>query len=340
MRNLKLPEGMLSVSAFDKSFNADENGTVRDLEDHEAAAIMAHDPRITEFVTDGVGDPAAAPGANDKKIRFLSRVARLDRTEMFAAGRAMKVSLPANLKTEQMREILLTHAAAADENDLPLIIGGDAVDDGTPSALTGNDLTDPNHGNASLGQRGIHQTGNTGSTFSQESLTAAPAPATPAPSGLGPVQLTGTQQPPFNQLNTETGRPSHDDTMAPFPISVPPINPQTGKPFDADDPRIPASALPIQRTTTPPGEQLIDRGDVWDGVGERPAVSGTAMIGKPGDPAADLALANPGTADLDGKPKPDAVTDATNHAAVDAHETAAADKIHAAAAELDAATTK
>lgn len=335
MRNLKLPEGVASVSAFDKTFTADENGTIRDLEDHEAAAIMAHDPRISEFAPDGADDPASGPGANDRKVKFLARVSRLDRTEMFAAGRAMKVSLPANLKTEQMREILLTHAAAASDDDLPLIIGGDAVDDGAGVVLHGSDATSPNHGNDSLGQRGVHQTGNTGSTFSQDSLAPAPAPVPPAPSGLGPVQLTGTQQPPFNQLNTETGVPAHDASMAPFPISVPPINPQTGKPFDADDPRIPASAMPIQRTATPPGEQLIAGRDVWDGVGERAAISGTAMLGKPGDPPADLALANPGGGDIDGKPAPDAMTDATHHAAIDAHELHAAMAINDAAANLD-----
>ncbi len=259
MRNLILPEGIASVSAFDKTFAADEHGTIRDLEDHEAAAIMAHDPRITEFAAGEDGDPAKAPGADDRKVRFLARVARLDRTEMFAAGRSMKVSLPANMRTEQMRETLLMHAAAADPDNLPMIVGGDVVD-GAPSALMGDDVLDPNHGNAGLGRKGAHLTGQTGgATFSQE-------------------------------------------------IAAPVLNPHTGKPFDADDPRNPA----------PAGAVLIEGREIWKEGG----IDGTFTPG-PGE-------------QLGGDGEPVVVRTAVEayHEALDAHEISAAAEINDAAENL------
>lgn len=258
MRNLILPDNVASVTVFDQTYGRD--GVILDVEDHVARAIVEHDSRIREFTPGGADDPRAMPGADDRKVRFLARVGGMDRTELFAAARLLQVSAPATLKTEAIREIVLRHAAAASGDDIPMVLTSRGPDDGTgPVVLQGDDATSLNHGNDSLGQAGRHLTGGTGSTFSQDSLAPVPDPAAqPAPSGTGVVTPTGTQQPPFNQLSTETGRPAHDDRLAAYPISIPPIDPATGKPYAADDPRIPVSALPIQHTSLLPVEQVVD----------------------------------------------------------------------------------
>jgi hypothetical protein len=262
MRYLRLPEGVASVTVFDQTYGKD--GVIvgpdgKGVEDHVAREIMAHDPRIVEYTPDGADDPTRLPGEGDKKTAFLARVANLDRTELFALGRAMKISLPATLRTENMREIVIRHAIEADPESLPMIVGGSmggapAAESGVITMLNPEDAASPNQGNDGLGKKSPLP-GGTGATFSQSMLVAGhpvagpnePSAARPAPSGLGPVQATGTQQPPFNQLATETGIPAHDDRLPAFPLSVPPIDPVTGQPFAAGDPRIPETALPIAR---------------------------------------------------------------------------------------------
>lgn len=255
MINLRLPEGMLSVTVFGQSYG-EPDGTIRGVEDHVAREIMAHDPRITQFETDAADDPATMPGAGDNRVALMARIADLDRTELFAIGRSMRVSLPATLKTEALRELVIRHAATMHEDDIPLVIGisrRTETSDGVK--MMPQEVADsPNRGNDSLSKQGQHLTGGTaGATFSQGTLAGHAVADQPAPAGLGPVQLTGTQQPPYNQLDTNTGKPTKDQGAAPFPISVPPINPQTGKPYDAGDPRIPATALPPLREAPQPG---------------------------------------------------------------------------------------
>ncbi len=260
MRFLRLPEGMASISVFEQTFAANESGAIlgpdgKGVEDHVAREIMAHDPRITEFTPDSADDPSKMPGAGDRRVIFLSRAASLDRTELFAAARLMRVSMPATLKTEQMREIIIRHAATIDEGELPMLIGGGTAGPGDGiTMLNPEDAASLNRGNDGLGSEsrpgvmtGAAPAG-PGATFSQGQVgPGVDAAARPAPSGLGPVQATGTQQPPFNQLSTETGRPAHDDSMAAFPISVPPIDPATGQPFAEGDPRIPHHSRPALR---------------------------------------------------------------------------------------------
>lgn len=273
MRNLIMPEGVASISVFDQTFTADEFGTMRDIDDNVAREAMQHDPRIREFVPGGPQDPQKAATAGNRRAQVLAKVSAMDRTELFNAGRTMQVSLPATWKTEQMKTALLEHVASVDEDKLPIVMGGAKVEDGEVTSLSPGELASANRGNDSLGLKaGMHSAAGAagGATFSQGST---PAPAlTAAPAGLGQVQLTGTQQPPFNQLSTDTGVPTHDAGMASFPLSVPPIDPLTGQPYRAGDPNIPATSLPPARTTQAAVEQDPSRG----GITEQPGAVSTS----------------------------------------------------------------
>lgn len=225
MRFLRLPDGMASVTVFDQSYGKDgiiDGPDGKGVEDHIAREIMAHDPRITEYTPDSADDPAKMPGAGDQRTAFIARIASLDRPELFAVARSMRVSLPAVLKTEVMRETLIRHAMEADPETLPMLVVGSmggTADHGI-LMITGADADSPNRGNDGLGNRAL-QPGTTGSTFSQEALGGPGPAAQPAPSGRGMLTPTGTQQPPLNQLATHTGAPANDASGRPFPISVP-----------------------------------------------------------------------------------------------------------------------
>lgn len=254
MRSLILPEGMASVTVFEQTYG--EDGVVvgpdgDGVEDHVAREIMAHDPRIREFTPGSPDDPRENPASQNRSVKAIAAVGAMDRTELFAAGRAMRISMPANLKTEALREIVLNHVATADEKDLPIMIAGHAKDDGKRGIemLTPEHQAEVNHGNDSLGRAGIHKTGGTGgATFSQEQLAAHAVADRPAPSGQGLLTPMGTSQPPFNQVDSNTGRPSNDSGAAPFPISGhPPIDPETGLPYRDGDPRIPLASRPLMR---------------------------------------------------------------------------------------------
>lgn len=250
MRYLRLPEGMASITVFEQTFG--ENGLVRGpdgegVEDHIAREIMSHDPRITEVTADEAnGDDYDSE--NQRHVSFMARVGTLDRTELFAVARALKVSMPATLTTDKMREVIVRKANETDPDQLPILLarsGVGGITDGI-TMLTPEHAADPNHGNDGLGNAVMkHGSTGTGATFSQS--TVAPPAALPAPPGAGTITPAGMTQPPFNQLNTETGQPSHDSSIAPFPITVAPINPETGQPFAAGDPRIPITAQPIAR---------------------------------------------------------------------------------------------
>jgi hypothetical protein len=244
LRNLQLPAGVSSVVVFDQQYG--KNGVVRGVEAHIAREIMAHDPRITEFVDGGPDDPEAMPGRDDRRVTAMAKVGAMTRAELFGLSKAMKLAAPATSRTETLREALLRQIAAADEDDIPVIVGTTGTDDGTPTTLSTVEQATPNRGNDSLGHKpGVHTPAG-GATFSQPNHVPAPANE-PAPSGLGPLTPAGTVQPPYNQLETNTGQPTGNQEVAPFPITVAPINPQTGKPFEAGDPRIPANALPPVR---------------------------------------------------------------------------------------------
>lgn len=247
MRNLRLPEGVASVTVFDQSYGKD--GVIRDVEDHVAAEIMSHDPRITEFAEGGEGDPDSMPGNSDRKSAFLARVAEMSRAELFAAARTLQVSAPANLKTDAIKEIVIRHAIAADDQDIPMVVSSTAAPaDGGPILMTAEVAASANRGNDSLGQgRGPAPAPTGGSTFQAPHPDAADPAARPAPSGLGILTPAGTSQPPYNQVDTLTGQPTSDASIAPFATTVPPIDPNTGLPFRAGDPRIPATALPPVR---------------------------------------------------------------------------------------------
>lgn len=184
MQFLRLPEGLASVTVFDQTYGKD--GVIagpdgKGVEDHVALEIMAHDPRIVAFTPDSHDDPRTMPGAGDRTVNFLSRIANCDRTELFAIGRSMKISLPAVLKTEQLREIVVKHALVADPETLPMVVGGSVGL--APSAMTmlnPDDAASPNQGNDGLGKKIPVPGSIPGSTFSQETLTGSVQPEAPA----------------------------------------------------------------------------------------------------------------------------------------------------------------
>jgi hypothetical protein len=260
MRFLRLPEGMASVTVFDQTYG--ENGIIRGpdgngIEDHIAREIMAHDPRITEFVLGGPDDPEGSDNGDARHVAFMARIGALDRTELFAVARSMRVAMPATLKTDQMREIVVREAAKRDPSDLPLLVAGSMGGGDGVVMMPPEIAASPNRGNDGLGTQ-IAKHGSTGSTFTQANFAGAPEPAKPAPSGAGTLTPAGTTQPPYNQLNTETGQASHDSKLAPFPISVAPINPDTGQPYEAGDPRIPATSRPIARAPDDAYHAVVD----------------------------------------------------------------------------------
>lgn len=217
LHNLRLPEGIASITVFEQTFG-EPDGTVRGVEDHVAREIMAHDPRITEFAEGGPDDPGQMPASGSRGASFLARVATLDRTEIFAAGRAMKVSLPATSRTEVLREILIRHAMAMNPDDLPMVIGGTEPGGTTGMIMMPADVADdPNRGNDAHGKRQLeHHARAGGSTLSQETVVPGSSAANIAPAGLGPVLPLGSTQPPFNQIDPHTGKPSHDSGAAPL----------------------------------------------------------------------------------------------------------------------------
>lgn len=250
MRFLRLPEGMASVTVYDQTYG--ENGLIRGpdgkgVEDHIAREIMSHDPRITEVAEADLDD---GDDEDRRHVSFMARVGTLDRTELFAVARSLKVSMPATLTTDRMREIIVRAANATDPEQLPILLGGSGVSGLTDGVvmIPPEVAADPNRGNDGLGKAQMKH-GSTGSTFSQTTLLNPPEAAKPAPAGAGTITPAGMTQPPYNQLNTETGQASHDSNLAPFPITVPPINPETGQPYEAGDPRIPSTAMPIARDT-------------------------------------------------------------------------------------------
>lgn len=330
MINLRLPEGMTSVTVFDRSYG-EKDGTIRGLEVHEAREIMAHDPRIVEFEEGGPDDPASGP--TSRKARFVSRVGAMTRTELFNAAKSLKVQAPANMKNEAIREVVIRHALEMDEDQIPLVVDGNDEDAGGMKVLPDDVAADPNRGNDGLGARALHDpVGAGGSTFSQGTVTPAPAAAQPAPAGLGQVAATGTTQPPFNQLQTETGVPAHDSELAPFPISVPPIDPRTGHPYEAGDPRIPATAQPIARVA-PEGAPAA----VIDGPADRP-VGGLDALGQPIEPAFHADLSDADRARLEGDDEADAELDAALTPEEREARRRAKDLAEANAAKVDGAT--
>lgn len=244
LRNLQLPAGISSVTAFNQQYG--ENGVIRGVEAHVAREIMSHDPRITEFVDGGPDDPEAMPGADDRRVSAMAKIGSMTRPELFALAKQMGLAVPATTRSETLRENILRQVATMDEDKVPLIVGTTGANDGEHSTLSAVEQATPNRGNDSLGQKRGIATPAGGSTFSQPQHIPAPANE-PAPSGLGQIQPTGTQQPPYNQLETTTGQPTGNQEAAPYPITVPPINPQTGQPYEAGDPRIPVTALPPVR---------------------------------------------------------------------------------------------
>lgn len=262
MRFLRLPDGMASVTVYDQTYG--ENGLIRGpdgkgVEDHIAREIMSHDPRITEVAESDLDDEG--DDGDRRHVSFMSRIGSLDRTELFAVARSLRISMPATLKTDQMREIVVREASKRPPEELPMLITREGDTAGGVVMMPPEVALSPNRGNDGLGTQVIKHGSTGGATFHEGMMAAAPPAATPAPPGAGTITPAGMTQPPYNQLNTETGQTSHDSNLAPFPITVAPINPETGQPFAAGDPRIPLTAQPIARTDAP---QAVDHAAVDD----------------------------------------------------------------------------
>jgi hypothetical protein len=242
-QSLALPEGMASISAFGQQYG--ENGVVRDVEPHIAREIMSHDPRIVAFIPGSDNDPENIRTAKGKRAQAIARLGMIeDRRELFNIARHMGVPASATLKNVELKEKLVNALAECPEDEIPLIVA--PAGEAAPGTILADDVAaQANRGNDALGKQPARPAHAGGATFSQggpSNHTPAPAPTGPAPSGAGLVTPTGTQQPPYNQLDTGTGKPTNDQGAAPYPLAVPPIDPETGLPYREGDPRIPEAA--------------------------------------------------------------------------------------------------
>ena len=101
MKTLKAPDGHLSVSALGNQYPV-VDGLIENLEDHEAAAIQAHDSRFTVH-------------NDDEPVRPGATSAEMTRKECFAALKDMGVAASATLTTDQLRDIVKVERAKKPE---------------------------------------------------------------------------------------------------------------------------------------------------------------------------------------------------------------------------------
>lgn len=105
MKTLRAPENVLSASVGGRTVNLVDG--ICEVADHEASELISHGFTLVTPATDPRPPKDGEEMSQlDVTIAMLNRA---ERPELFAIAKQNGIALPANMKTEKMREVLVEH---------------------------------------------------------------------------------------------------------------------------------------------------------------------------------------------------------------------------------------